>query len=67
LLAALVTFGPGRDAHYQQLPKWRRNADRPSCLDLITLLRKEMAENPALLAPLGLQIAWQDLGLGAAA
>jgi len=67
MLAGLLTFGPGRDAHYQPLPKWRRNADRPSCLDLITLLRKEMAENPALLASLGFQIAWQDLGLGAAA
>jgi DDE superfamily endonuclease len=67
LLAALLTFGPGRDTHYQPLPKWRRNADRPSCLDLITLLRKEMAENPDLLTPLGFQIAWQDLGLGAAA
>src|SRR5216684_264863 len=67
LLAALLTFGPGRDAHYQPLPKWRRNADRPSCLDLITLLRKEMAENPDLLQPLGFHVAWQDLGLGAAA
>src|SRR5258706_16033337 len=26
---------------YAQLPKWRRNARRPSCLDLITLLRKD--------------------------
>ena len=38
---------------YQPLPKWRRNANRPSFLDLLTLLRKEMAENPALLASLG--------------
>jgi hypothetical protein len=67
LLAALLTFGPLRDAHYQPLPKWRRKADRPSCLDLITLLRKEMAENPELLAPLGFQIQWKDLGLSAAA
>jgi DDE superfamily endonuclease len=67
MLAALLTFGPGRDPHYQPLPKWRRNADRPSCLDLITLLRKEMAENPDLLAPLGFQIQWKDLGLSAAA
>lgn len=67
LLAALLTFGPGRDAHYQPLPKWRRNADRPSCLDLITLLRKAMAENPDLLTPLGFQIQWKDLGLSAAA
>lgn len=66
-LAALLTFGPCRDAHYQTLPKWRRNAARPSCLDLITLVRKEMAENPSLLAPLGFKIAWQQLGLAAAA
>lgn len=66
-LAALLTFGPGRDAHYQALPNWRRNALRPSCLDLITLVRKEMAENPSLLAPLGFKIAWQQLGLAAAA
>ncbi len=67
MLAALLTFGPGRHARYQQLPKWRRNADRPSCLDVITLLRKEMDESPDLLAPLGFQIALHHLGLGAAA
>jgi hypothetical protein len=66
-LAALLTFGPGRDTHYQTLPRWRRNAARPSCLDLLTLLRKEMAENPALLATLDLNIPWQQLGLAAAA
>lgn len=65
LLAALLTFGPGRNAPYQPLPKWRRNADRPSCLDLITLLRKEIADNPTLLAPLGLKIDWESLGLAA--
>jgi DDE superfamily endonuclease len=67
LLAGLLTFGPGRDQAYQPLPKWRRKADRPSCLDLITLLRKEMAENPDLLASLDFKIQWKDLGLGAAA
>jgi hypothetical protein len=66
-LAALLTFGPGRDEHYQALPKWRRNANRPSFLDLLTLLRKEMAENPDLLKSLGFTIAWQQLGLAAAA
>jgi hypothetical protein len=66
-LAALLTFGPGRGAHHQALPKWRRNAARPSCLDLITLLRKEMAENPSILASLGFKIAWQQLGCAAAA
>lgn len=67
LLAGLLTFGPLRSAHYQPLPKWRRKAERPSCLDLITLLRKEITENPGLLAPLGLKIGWKTLGLAAAA
>ena len=66
-LAALLTLGPRRDACYQALPKWRRNAARPSCLDLITLVRKEMAENPSLLASLGFKIDWSQLGLAAAA
>jgi hypothetical protein len=56
LLASLQAFGPERGAMYAQLPKWRRQARRPSCLDLITLLRKEMAEQPHLLAPFGFQI-----------
>ncbi len=51
LLASLQAFGAERGAAYAQLPKWRRNARRPSCLDLITLLRKEMVQQPALLAP----------------
>src|SRR5690348_8327055 len=67
LLAALLTFGPGRYSRYEPLPKWRKNADRPSCLDLITLLRKEIADNPAPLTPFGLHIGWKSLGLGAAA
>jgi hypothetical protein len=63
----LLTFGSGRDQHYQALPKWRRSADRPSFLDLLALLRKEMAENPSLLASLGATVDWKQLGLAAAA
>ena len=55
MLAALRTFGPQRGAAYQALPKWRRAAKRPSCLDLITLLRKEVTEHPELLQPLNIQ------------
>ena len=51
LLASLIAFGAERGVAYAALPKWRRNAKRPSCLDLITLLRKEMAEHPEMLAP----------------
>ena len=46
LLAALKAFGPGREAAYAALPKWRSNAKRPSCLDLTTLLRKEAHRTP---------------------
>jgi hypothetical protein len=52
MLAALKVFGAGRGEAYAVLPKWRRNARRPSCLDLITLLRKEIDEHPELVAHL---------------
>lgn len=55
LLASLVAFGAERGAAYAPLPKWRRNAKRPSCLDLIALLRKEMTENPELATNLHLK------------
>ncbi len=67
LLAGLLAHGPSRNQGYQPLPKWRKHTERPSCLDLITLLRKEMTENPTLLQPFGLKIAWKALGLAAAA
>ena len=44
LLSALRRFGPQRTADYAPLPKWRKNAKRPSLQDLITLLRKENNE-----------------------
>lgn len=54
LLASLQAFGAERGKAYAALPKWRRRAARPSALDLTTLLRKEMTENPKLIADLGL-------------
>lgn len=44
LLAGLKCYGPTRTEVYEPLPKWRRGAKRPSCLDLVTLLRKQLAE-----------------------
>ncbi len=55
LLAALKAFGAARGQAYAALPKWRRSAKRPSCLDLITLLRKEATEHPELLDELEIQ------------
>ena len=67
LLASLIAFGAERGAAYEALPKWRRKAYRPSCLDLITLLRKEMAENPALLKEFEVKITEKHLVRSAAA
>ena len=67
LLASLVAYGPDRGSVYASLPKWRRNAKRPSCLDLITLLRKEMAEHPELLAPFNLNPSYETFTSAAAA
>ena len=57
LLAPIRAFGAGRGQVYAKLPKWRRRARRPSCLDLIALLRIEMAEQPQLLEPFGFEIS----------
>ena len=67
LLASLLAFGAERGAAYAPLPKWRRKARRPSCLDLITLLRKEMAEQPEQLIPYGLNPSYERFSLAAAA
>jgi hypothetical protein len=67
LLASLQAFGAERGSAYAELPRWRRKARRPSCLDLVTLLRKEMQEQPELLEPLGLNITDSELVRAAAA
>ena len=47
LLASLHCYGPTRTEVYEPLPKWRRGAKRPSCLDLVTLLRRQLADKPS--------------------
>jgi IS4 transposase len=47
LLAGIMTFSDARSDAFPVLPKWRRNAKRPSCLDLITLLRQQAISFPA--------------------
>ena len=42
LLSALEIYGLKRTSAYEPLPKWRRAARRPSCQDLVTLLRKQI-------------------------
>lgn len=67
LLASLLAFGPARGCAYAPLPKWRRHAHRPSCLDLVTLLRQEMTQHPELLIDLDLTLTDRALTSAAAA
>jgi hypothetical protein len=67
LLASLQAFGAERGTAYAELPKWRRNPRRPSCLDLITLLRKEMTQQTPLLDPFALKLSSPELVQAAAA
>ena len=50
LLAGLECYGTKRTRDYEPLPKWRRAAKRPSCQDLVTLLRRQIVEHPTLFA-----------------
>jgi hypothetical protein len=67
LLASLLTFGADRGTAYALLPKWRRHAPRPSCLDLVTLLRKEMVDHPDLLREFDVTLTDRALTSAAAA
>jgi len=67
LLAALQAFGAERGKAYAELPKWRRRAARPSALDLITLLRKEIAAKPEMVAHLDMNPSDRALVAAAAA
>jgi hypothetical protein len=67
MLASLIAFGAERGAAYEALPRWRKNAHRPSCLDLITLLRKEVVEHPELVKEFELNFTEEQLVRPAAA
>ena len=43
-MAALEAYGAGRPECMGPLPKWQREKTRPSCLDLIRQVRKEVVE-----------------------
>jgi hypothetical protein len=66
LLAGIQVFGDTRGEAFPALPKWRRNARRPSCLDLLTLLRQEVA-SAAGSSSLPGDIHWNHLVLAASA
>jgi len=67
LLASLEAYGAKRTDEYLRPPKWQRRRTRPSCLDLLALLRKEAMENPELLKSADLSFEPVDACLTAAA
>jgi hypothetical protein len=67
LLASINAFGPARGNQFLPLPRWRKHAHRPSCLDLITLLRKELVENTDSSMPLDLIASYKQMINSAAA
>ena len=67
LLAGLDCYGPKRTADYEPLPKWRRKARRPSCLDLLTLLRKQVVEHSMKLPTAEAAPSYQTMVSAAAA
>ena len=67
LLAGLKAFGVERGGAYAALPKWRsKRKGRPSCQDLVTLLRHEAIAHEKLL-PEGMSLSAASLVMGAAA
>jgi hypothetical protein len=66
LLAGLKCYGPTPTDAYEPLPKWRRGAKRPSCLDLVTVLRKQLADKPVTFSTAQAPPSYQTM-VGAAA
>lgn len=68
LLAALKAYGPTRTTDYLPPPKWIRHpSSRPSCLEIVSLLRAQMLENSEQLARYEIDTSALDLVLKAAA
>ena len=49
LLAGIKAYGGQRSSDLPALPRWRGQAGRPSCLDLVNTLRTQLAAQPELL------------------
>jgi DDE superfamily endonuclease len=67
LLARLEAYGATRNDAYRLLPQWRRKSRRPSCLDLVTLLRQQWHQRPKTAATLAASTSYEQMILSAAA
>jgi len=53
LLTCIECFGNDRESNFIPLPKWRKQTRRPSCNDLLNLLRKDIVESSELMEKYG--------------
>lgn len=68
LLAGLDVYGPTRTEAYRSLPKWRHKPrPRPSCLDLVTLLRQQWHARPRTATAHDATSSYEQMVLSAAA
>lgn len=67
LLASLEAYGAKRTDEYLQPPLWRRTRSRPSCEDLLALIRREAIEHPECLEAIGADYTPSEALLKAAA
>jgi hypothetical protein len=67
LLAALRAYGPERTGDYLPPPKWGRPSKRPSCLDIVALLRQQIEAYPEKLKAFETTTSALNLVLKAAA
>lgn len=67
LLAAHKAYGPTRTQDYLPPPKWGHPGERPSCLDILALLRTQMMAHPEQLRAFEIETCAADLVCKAAA
>jgi hypothetical protein len=60
LLASIISFRDTYTEDFNVLPSWRKKKIRPSCLDLIHLLRKQIIMNPKVALESGIYIDLLD-------
>lgn len=61
LLASIISFKDSYTDEFSVLQSWRKKKKRPSCLDLIHLLRKQLTMNPKMALQWGLDIDLLDI------
>lgn len=67
ILSGLECYGPTRTKDYFRLPKWRSKAKRASCLDMVNLLRDQLARKQTPFATAKSPPSWKTMVQTAAA